>query len=868
MTAEQGEYVNAYVDGPDLVLLRREGERLLRRSVRAEWVSYFKVADVPLKLRRDLGASQYVRSIKQEGEWLRVGWSDPLIREAMCGLARRRGNDAPQSPIVAASIPTYEADVTPARRWFTDTGVGIQRPRRCWIDIETDSRVPFSRKEEARILSWVVTDDDEQVVGEGVLAEDSNPAERDLVYAMWATLLRYDQALAWSGDGFDFPVIDGRTERLDVKVDGRSLLRADYLDVFEKMNRNSAESGEEKRSMKLNSIAVALKVGEKDRFDSSRTWEAWSNASPCSSGACMACRSCLLRYNRQDTRLLPRIEKKVGFGDVFVEVARACRLFPDTRALDPTRQLDGFMLRLGAEKGVHFPTRVRRESAQQFKGAFVMEPTFKGIARNVHVSDFSGMYPSIILTWNMSPETKVAGPVNGPIPEGMCRSPLTGACFSTREEGMLSIAVSAILERRKHWNDKKASLPPNTPEWVDADRISTGYKVIANGFFGVVGSPWSRFYDPIIGEAITQCGKWLIQQTNHAAEQRGMIAGYSDTDSSFISQVSKEAFSDFVAWCNAELYPRLLASVGCSNNLIKLAYEKEFDRLVFLGKKRYVGRFRHYKGKLATAETKPEVKGLEYKRGDAALLAARMQSEVIHLLMGVGDEGLDPAPYHDLVLRWRRRVLQDPLAPEEVVVSQSLTKPLAQYKARAKKDGADGSDLAHVAVARVLVERGREVREGTRIEYFVVDGSTSPNTVAPAEDYGRSDVDRYYLWESKIYPPTQRLLEAAFPRDDWAQYLRVRPARARGGRGRTLPGQLGLDVRGGSAPPVAPLEILVEEHMAAAVAEVLARHRGTRPAQVRMWLPSGQVAVAGAVHHVSDGELLREELAAVLFAAT
>jgi hypothetical protein len=128
---------------------------------------------------------------------------------------------------------------------------------------------------------------------------------------------------------------------------------------------------------------------------------------------------------------------------------------------------------------------------------------------------------------------------------------------------------------------------------------------------------------------------------------------------------------------------------------------------------------------------------------------------------------------------------------------------------RKKADGGE-SVPAHVRVGNILKERGREVREGTRIEYVVTDGSTSPMTVIPAEDYTGAEADRFYLWENLVYPPTRALLEVAFPpadergipdpEHDWSRWAKVRPKRDR----RVLEGQLAFDVGLAITDPVTP----------------------------------------------------------------
>lgn len=763
--------VNAYVDGDRIVLVeRKQGKRLIR-SATAEWVAYLRSVKVSSSIERGMASSSAIRMVKRESEWIRVGFLGPEARRMATG---REGYFSHHG------LEHFEGDVDPVRRYLTDNAIEIAKPRRCYLDLETDSRVPFARKEEARILTWSVSDDEtKQIVGWGCLPADTDAAEAELVGKLWEALEPYDQVLAWNGDGFDFPVIGARSDVHRLRADPRLWLWLDHLLLFEKMNKHSAESGDEKRSMKLDSIAQAVLGEGKDNFDARKTWEAWEAGGES--------RERLVRYNHKDTLLLPRIEAKKGYATLFDTIAHACTVFPDTSGLSPTRQVDAFMLKLGLKEGVHFPTRVyREETTQQFKGAQVVKPKLRGIGRNVHVCDFTGMYPSIMLTWNISPETLLPqAPVNGPIAPDSCRCPTTGETFRTNVQGLLTTALRVLIKLRKYSNDLKASLPPGSVEWAEADARSTAYKVVTNAFYGVIGNAFSRYFDWRIAESVTQNGVWLIRQTISAIEDRGWMVVYSDTDSAMVTGCTRQEFEDFTKWCNEELYPPLIAKQGCVENHIKIAYEKEFDRIVFSSAKRYVGRFAHYKGKAPkpmpalgepfdpAKHSLPEVKGLEFKRGDASVLAAELQERVIHMLM-TGEERI--SAYEDVTEETLIHVLNDTLPLDEVQQSAALTKGFKEYKTKVRKDGTV-SIPTHVQVAKILEERGRQV-VGQRIEWVVVDATASPMKVIPAEDYA-GECDRYYVWENRTFPPTQRLLEAAFPDHSWRRLEALRPSKGR-----------------------------------------------------------------------------------------
>jgi DNA polymerase elongation subunit (family B) len=371
---------------------------------------------------------------------------------------------------------------------------------------------------------------------------------------------------------------------------------------------------------------------------------------------------------------------------------------------------------------------------------------------------------------------------------------------------------------RKKWSELAATLTPGTPEAKDAQRRSMAYKVAANSFYGVVGSPYSRYFDRQVAESVTQNGVWLIKRTISEAVERGMDVVYGDTDSFFAMKTTQAAFQTFCDWCNADLYPKLLREVGCDLqwNKIKLAYEKAFAILLMVSKKRYAGLFLHYKGAVAKPmpdegqpfdkdHSRPEIKGLEYKRGDAAVLARRLQERVIMTAMrGV----TRPEAYRKIVDEALAHVQAGELPLEEVQLSKSLSKPTKDYHRKHPATGADVAVPPHVKVAEAMAKAGKEIGEGSRVAYVVVDGYDGIKAISAADYVG--ELDRYYLWDNLVYPPTMRVLQAAFPDQDWVAGLeRTRPRKQRRGLPAQVPEEQGrlfeeIPARARAVPELTP----------------------------------------------------------------
>ncbi len=805
--SEPQSYVNAVWQGSKVALLWRDSAGELRkREVPAEYACHIRLADWTPALERECRSSRAIRGFTVEGDWVRLRFADRDACRDLC---------SPRGWFDQKSIQTFEADLHPVRRYFAENPtIGIQKPIRAYLDLETDSRVPFERKEEARILLWALKFHDTGEVVQGVLEEDTDAAEQELLAQLWHELMAVDQVAVWAGgikgSGiFDTDVLFARTALYpQLRVYPSRWLWISHLDAYAKMNMSAAGSGEEKQSMALGRVAESLGLEGKDDFDASQTWEAWLE------GGEELARLC--RYNVRDVDLMWEIEKKKPYLDLLYSVCAACGTFPDQRGINGTAYVECFLLRLSQGRNIHWPSHWRYAASEPFEGAFVLEPTRLGILRDVHVCDFASLYPSIIQSWNLSPETHSpehkrfkatarpsylahVAPEEQPLPPHHCRAPNTGEAFRTDVVGLLALAVTELRRLRKFWTDEAKKYPPGTPEHIDAKNLSDGFKICVNTFYGVIGSPFSRFFKREVAESTSTTGAWLIKHVMAEAGKRGMHVVSGDTDSAFVTGCTQAEFKAFVDWLNEVKLPELVASMGCVRNEISLEAEKGFDVLVYQAKKRYAGRFAYYKGQPAVAGSKPEVKGLEYKRGDAVRLAREMQKQVLDTLLCLD---LHPAPaelpykatdFKAVVERWRDHVTKDELEPRDYIKSQKLTRPLKSYVAKKKNDGEDAALNAHVVVAKRMQALGLPVAEGMRIDYVVVDGFSSPQKAVPLHEFQPGMEDRHYLWEKQVWPPTARVLEACFPEIDWKQYNRSRPYRGKAPKhGGVGDGQLGF----------------------------------------------------------------------------
>lgn len=672
----------------------------------------------------------------------------------------------------------FEGDVSPVRRFLTDHKCKIDSPKRGYLDIETDSRVPFSEAVlgNTTMLSFAIVGED-GTRETAVLEDWDEKAEAELFAWLWEKMAPFDSMIAWNGERFDFQVINIRSMYFAKKykklfenfwANKQRILQVDQLLCF-KRHHMAAGSGDEKTSMRLDNVCSSL-IGEgKNDFDSSKTYEAWIAGG--------AARAELVAYNLQDTALLPKLEAKTGYLALQQTIGEVTLCPVNTHTLKPMPWIDAYLLKMAFKRKTHLPSKKRGGSAEdeEVQGAIVMAPTKLGVHCNVHVCDFKSLYPTVIRTWNIGSDTKWKegdAPNDAVDRDQICRSAFPGVWFRTDEKSMLSEFCEDMMNMRDYWKKRMTEYPPGSVEAEEAERKSKAYKIGNNSGFGVTGNPYFRLYDTDVTSSIIQGARLMLETASAAATAKEKDPIYGDTDSLFVVGGAPDDFDAFVSHCNTVEFPKVLDEHNCRKDfrVVELAYEKQFSRLVFpLGTdgepsaKRYAGSYAH-KGwnkktsdwNWANTQSKPEIRGLEFMRTDSVARARRMQREAIEMILHKKSTAVE---LDEWVKRNRELFLEGDVPLEDIVLSKGISKPLDAYKTRGP----------HVRIAEALAEAGEDVGEGTRISYVVVNGKVSPAEVISATEY-KGVCDKRHYWDKAVYPPTMRVLAGAYPKHPWKKW--------------------------------------------------------------------------------------------------
>ena len=466
------------------------------------------------------------------------------------------------------------------------------------------------------------------------------------------------------------------------KIAGVSIL--DYLQLYKRFTFS------EKSSYRLDAIGE-YEVGEKKLEYEGTLNDLYENDL-----------NKFVQYNLQDVKLVKKLDDKLDF----IEIARGLAHLghvPYEDVFMSSRYLEGAILVYLKKQNIvapNKPPRPKKFSNDKFVGAYVQDP-IKGKHNWVYDLDITSMYPSCIMSLNISPETKI-GKLEGWSPEEFIRGKkktysitndekLLGRFTETELKGYLEnrsigIATNGVMYR----TDKDGLLPALLRKWFDerveyrklskkffedGDKEKSDYfdrrqylqKVLLNSLYGVLGLPVFRFYDLDNAEAVTYTGQSLIKFTkkiannyyNNELNDKENYCIYIDTDSVFYSALPliNKRFSN-TSFSEVEMTKRIMEICGELQDYLNMSYNyfaKKFCNLdkhrfdikqeviaksgLFVTKKRYGLKIINDNGKKVN---KMMVKGLDTVRSSFPTAMREMLSKLLEdILMDVPKEQLD-----------------------------------------------------------------------------------------------------------------------------------------------------------------------------------------------------------------------------------
>lgn len=280
--------------------------------------------------------------------------------------------------------------------------------------------------------------------------------------------------------------------------------------------------------------------------------------------------------------------------------------------------------------------------------------------------------------------------------------------------------------------------------------IEQAIKILINSLYGYLGSPYSRFYNKYLAEAITLTGQAIIRKSaDYVNEDLDKITGFKkdrivaiDTDSNYID-LTDIVYSEKTQWYKK---PRdeivTLLDKFCDTRLEK-TIEKGFEQLLmgdlnafeqqifmkreaigsgtFVNKKRYT-MYVYDNEKVRYAKPKLKVTGLEAKRSSTPKYFREKMEEIYELMYTHGQDKI-----YDRIDEIRKEYFAMELA---LIGKPTGVNNLAEYDNRSSElgnftKGAPGHVKAAMTYNRLLSGMGltetyRPINSGDKIKLYEV----------------------------------------------------------------------------------------------------------------------------------------------------
>lgn len=661
-------------------------------------------------------------------------------------------------------IQHYEADLGPMKRFFIDhpaDWVDYEDLDIMFFDIETDDSEgeieyryvngsDFKRlNAKHRILSIAAVD---KYGGENYFTD---PDEKKILQRFDKFLKdsKADMLVGYNSTDFDLPYILQRMRKHD--LDSGFIYNILHIDLYRRIQdfyRMDPTVRQSLKSYSLNSVSdYFLKetkvpfVGKvKDLYDKDPDK--------------------LREYNIKDCHLVRRLEETLGIVERTHRVMSKCGVA--TSNWSSVKVLDNLMLMFGNKKGDHFITnppylkRIEKENLE-YMGGFVMDPK-PGAYENVYVFDFNSLYPNIMRTFNISPDSYVGsgnkkGYVNAPGSIDPKIGELRGSARFRKEPGAFAEAIGWLLDERASIRKKQKDLDKDSDEWRDLNVQQLVVKEVANSIYGVLGNQFFRGFSINLVESVTGVGQFLIKHLRDEFEAKGRTVVYGDTDSIFFTLGAGETPEGVLEETNSYLKEYIPKTFNTNTCTIELGIDKHFTKFLIPLKKTYCG----------ILDGKIKYTGFELIKRDTIGLARKLQTELI-------DTILHKDPTVNDLKKWmeknRKRVETMDIDPDDITVYKSLGKDAKLYKGKS----------FHVDIAKRLkvdpVSGDPLTQKGAIIGCIAKEKNPGLEWIHVSEFDGTWD--RQHYWDNLIYNKLAKILDVLHPEVDWEQYL-IKPIKRR-----------------------------------------------------------------------------------------
>ena len=524
-------------------------------------------------------------------------------------------------------------------------------------------------------------------------------------------------------------------------------------------------------------------------------------------------------YNIYDVQLVDELEDQMKLIELILTMAYDAKC-NYSEIYSSVRTWDSIIYNALLSKNiiVHNPPSVDPASDRMILGAFVKEPT-PGKYDWVVSFDATSLYPSIMMSFNMSPETLLDGEKYLPNDESAILKLLdksfdtsnlkqkdvamvaNGQCFRKDFKGVLPQLIEYYFrlrqEVKKNMLDAQTSFEktgdPKYSKLISSlNSKQMAAKILMNSLYGACGNVYFRYYDIRLAEGITMTGQYIIRYVakklneflNKECDTKGIdYSFYSDTDSTYLTlgNLVERYFANKTTKEKVELIDK-----ACKEGITKIindacedissylnVFQKRIDFKreviaesgVWLAKKRYALNVHNAEG-VVYDPPKLKVQGMEIVRSSTPAAVRKALKDTVKIVL-TQDEQTVKKFVDDLQQQWMKLPYQSIAFPRSVNGVTQYSDSKSIYKKGTPIHVRGALIYNHLVKTKGLEKTYQRILEGDKIKFLYL-REPNPlgtnvitfNGVIPPEFKITEYIDYDLMFEKAFLDPLDTLLNA------------------------------------------------------------------------------------------------------------
>lgn len=463
-------------------------------------------------------------------------------------------------------------------------------------------------------------------------------------------------------------------------------------------------------------------------------------------------------YNIRDVEIVVGLEKKKKMIELVMFIAYHAKInYQDV--FSPVKTWDNIIFNYLKQHNIAIPLKDSGSKGEEYIGAYVKIPE-TGRYTNILLFDIKSLYPSIICSLNISPET-LCEPHTQDLRD--LRSDLSvdcvleklvttnalkkhnysvgvnGALYDRTKQGMLPILVKKLFADRTTAKTKMLTLKKQDAV-LHKDDISYldikqhAFKILLNSLYGGLGNQYFRFYNIDNAEAITLTGqtiiKWIIQGVDEHLNKHFKTKGvnyifYCDTDSIFISLPNvpvdklQEISDNVISPAIEDLFVELHDYLNMYENFFTMGRELIATTGIWTAKKRYMMNVTNKDNIDYSADPILEIKGIESVRTTTPEICRKKIEECIKLILRE-DESVVEDFINNFEIEFNKLPPEDIASPTTVNNIEDYMSDVSSIKPYNKSTPIQvrGSILYNMKLKEMgLTNKYSEIQSGEKVKY-------------------------------------------------------------------------------------------------------------------------------------------------------